>query len=216
MAARASPGLDTLPSSPGRLLQAACTADSSQGWQLLPQCHVPDQERGLAAGSANLRTVEVHEYVPGAQLFSSLHNDHGSLITMDVMLSGPGSFGGGEFTTMLPTLQTHPLEAGDALIFVSHKYHGVQPVLQGRRRVLVLELWDSWRCRKKTRCASAGAGAPWADHRYMDKLGALAQRLQDTVRGDGWSGGGRTHQRDLPVPTDHQARLPHPALPCPA
>ncbi|CAD7928677.1 unnamed protein product [Amoebophrya sp. A25] len=30
---------------------------------------------------------------------------------------------------------------GDALLFVSHKYHCVQPVTRGTRRVLVLEFW---------------------------------------------------------------------------
>ena len=37
--------------------------------------------------------------------------------------------------------QRHCLERGDALVFVSHKFHSVSPVTTGCRRVLVAELW---------------------------------------------------------------------------
>jgi hypothetical protein len=30
---------------------------------------------------------------------------------------------------------------GDAVVFVSHKYHSVTPVLRGRRKVLIVEYW---------------------------------------------------------------------------
>lgn len=36
----------------------------------------------------------------------------------------------------------HPLSVGDGVVFVSHKYHSIQPVLSGVRRSLVIELWD--------------------------------------------------------------------------
>ena len=41
----------------------------------------------------------------------------------------------------VPELE-HAFERGDALIFPSYKYHGVSRVESGRRRVLVLELWN--------------------------------------------------------------------------
>ena len=33
----------------------------------------------------------------------------------------------------------HPLSTGDGVVFVSHKYHSVQPVIRGVRRRLVVE-----------------------------------------------------------------------------
>lgn len=39
------------------------------------------------------------------------------------------------------SLKQHQFELGDALVFVSHKYHCVGPVTAGRRRVLVTELF---------------------------------------------------------------------------
>ena len=56
-------------------------------------------------------------------------------------------------------IKQHIFEQGDALVFVSHKYHCVSPVLSGLRRVLVTELWGrssrccAHRCESlKTRC----------------------------------------------------------------
>ena len=39
-------------------------------------------------------------------------------------------------------MKEHVFERGDALVFVSHKYHCVAPVTHGERRVLVIELWE--------------------------------------------------------------------------
>lgn len=33
------------------------------------------------------------------------------------------------------------LKPGDAVVFPSHKYHCVQPVKEGTRQVMILELW---------------------------------------------------------------------------
>ena len=86
------------------------------------------------------------------------------------MLSTPGvDFEGGTFSTLEPdgTLQTHPFERGDLIIFNSHKYHCVQPVTSGERRVLVCELWEGLprRCARRCRtpwgpCECAFAPAP--------------------------------------------------------
>ena len=63
------------------------------------------------------------------------HLDYGSLITIDFMLSDTSEFEGGQFHTLEPDgqLQPHTFERGDAIIFLSHKYHCVTPVTAGRR-----------------------------------------------------------------------------------
>eukprot|EP00434_Breviolum_minutum_P010356 symbB.v1.2.009137.t1/scaffold577.1/size258142/12 len=79
---------------------------------------------------------------PGGGLRDPYHYDVGSLITVDVMLEEAEA--GGEFQTSeskVKGLMTHRFEAGDALVFLGHKYHCVNPVTKGRRRVLVVELW---------------------------------------------------------------------------
>mgnify|MGYP002632737795 CR=1 FL=1 len=90
------------------------------------------------------RCVEYHVVEPGGSLPFVHHYDHGSLITIDVMLSHSDEFEGGQFQTLETdgTMVTHAFEQGDALIFVSHKPHCVQPVKSGRRNVLVVELWE--------------------------------------------------------------------------
>ena len=91
------------------------------------------------------------------------HYDKGSLVTVDVMLEAAKS--GGIFETV-ETVQllgveaeggagsdagrggervktkSHIMMPGDALVFVSHKYHRVTRVEEGQRRVLVVELWS--------------------------------------------------------------------------
>ena len=40
------------------------------------------------------------------------------------------------------------------VLFVSHKEHNVKPVTRGRRRVLVLELWQGDACSCPHRCCT--------------------------------------------------------------
>ena len=99
---------------------------------------VPEQDVGC-------RCIEYHEVRAGGGLPDPYHHDIGSLVTVDVMLSDPAAdFEGGEFHTLESdgSMKPHAFgRMGDALMFVSHKYHCVQPVRAGLRRVLVLELW---------------------------------------------------------------------------
>ena len=95
-----------------------------------------------------VRCVEYHQVQLGGALPEHTHMDRGSLATVDILLSEPGvDFEGGEFRTLESdgTLLPHQFggrdRPGDALLFVSHKYHCVQPVCKGLRRVLVIELW---------------------------------------------------------------------------
>ena len=62
-------------------------------------------------------------------------------------------------------MQRHAFEQGDALVFVSHKYHCVAPVESGERRVLVIELWEGdekacpHRCTERSGTCMLGAEA---------------------------------------------------------
>ncbi|KOO28058.1 hypothetical protein Ctob_004510 [Chrysochromulina tobinii] len=94
-----------------------------------------------------IRCVESLLYHAGGKL--KLHTDSESIYTIVVMLSEPcaGAFTGGDFVIRESTdrssdalLRAAP-KKGDAIIFDSNILHGVDTVLLGERRVLVLELW---------------------------------------------------------------------------
>ena len=119
-----------------RLVDACEEANRAHGWRMLERATTPVAPR----------CVEYHTVEPGGSLPYPHHHDAGSLVTIDVMLSDPHvDFEGGEFSTLEADgeLQRHAdFEKGDALIFVSHKFHCVGPVTSGRRHVLVMELWE--------------------------------------------------------------------------
>lgn len=111
------------------------------------------------ASRLNFRTVEYHEYESQGRLAATKHYDAGSLITLDIMLADPGNdFKGGELVMPQPTGEATAinLKKGDAALFLSHKFHNVQPVHQGRRTVLVLELWDGPEPTCPHRCQTLG------------------------------------------------------------
>jgi hypothetical protein len=91
----------------------------------------------------NIRVVEYHQMDEFGELADPKHYDLNSLLTMDIMLSEEGAFEGGELQTKEADgrLLQHEFNQGDALIFVSHKYHCVGKVRSGRRNVMVLEFW---------------------------------------------------------------------------
>ena len=49
---------------------------------------------------------------------------------------------------------------GDALVFVSHKFHSVTPVTSGKRSVLVLEFWEGDEKKCNHRCNRRQPGCP--------------------------------------------------------
>ena len=116
-----------------KLISTAREVDA-QHWQLLRTATAPVVPR----------CVEYHTVDAGGSLPFPTHYDTGSLVTIDVMCSDPSEFEGGKFGTLEAdgTVRYYPFEKGDALCFVSHKYHHVQPVTAGRRHVLVMELWE--------------------------------------------------------------------------
>ena len=101
--------------------------------------------------SLNVRVAEYHEMEVGGALRNAEHYDIGSLVTVDIMLQEATE--GAIFQTLESSVQDingsaesylrpHPFQAGDALVFVSHKYHCVSPLLAGSRKVLVIEFWN--------------------------------------------------------------------------
>lgn len=80
----------------------------------------------------------------GGGLHTKRHCDHGSLLTIDIMLTNPAEIEGGVLQTLEPdgTMLSHDWEQGDALVFLSHKYHSVSELRRGLRNVLVCEFWQ--------------------------------------------------------------------------
>lgn len=128
-----------LPAIRSKLIQAARRAEEQADWGVLV---------GGAREAANVRCVECHTVQRHGSLPWVQHMDHGSLVTIDVMLSDPSrDFEGGTFQTLEPDgrLRQHEAEfarKGDCLVFCSHKPHCVAPVSRGCRQVLVCELWE--------------------------------------------------------------------------
>ena len=116
-----------LPEFHAKLWAAAQWVDTQHGWGVL------DNERRQVA----LRCAEHHTVLRSGGLPIERHYDHGSLITMDIMLSHTSEFEGGTFRTLEPSgeLAAHPFERGDLNVFLSHKYHCVDPVAGGTRQV---------------------------------------------------------------------------------
>ena len=135
-----------------RIADLARRADTEQGWGLLADKTFGGSLAPVAAGAGAcactqervcIRCVEYHDYTESGALKHRKHYDRGSLITVGIMLSHTKDFEGGAFQTLEAdgTMRQHAYEQGDALVFVSHKYHGVAPVTAGRRTVLITEFW---------------------------------------------------------------------------
>ena len=149
----------------GRLAKASCAVTGAALWsttylstdrrfnQRFPELLQRMLTAARAADVANFgdfgsravlkpRVVEYHTVTPGGALKHEQHYDSGSIYTFDVMLARPGDdFDGGEF---IGDAGDEPafVNAGDAIVFCSHKHHCVLPVTRGTRRVLVVEFWE--------------------------------------------------------------------------
>lgn len=113
-----------------KLIEAARLVDS-QHWGLLDDNDI------------SVRVAEFHRMGTRGTLGDSRHYDQDSIITIDVMLSDSSEYEGGHLRTeeLDGSFVTPKFEQGDAVVFVSHKYHCVSEVTRGIRNVLVLELW---------------------------------------------------------------------------
>lgn len=154
-----------------RIRRLALTQIKVNGWKF----------QGHNLSMFNVRVAEYHDMYKGGSLPYPEHYDIGSLVTVDIMLQKPES--GAEFQTLErsgvgkqdsgesksdgATLQSHPFEVGDALVFVSHKYHSVTPLTRGNRKVLVVEFWHG----KQRRCG----------HRCDKPFGICAFRDRDST-----------------------------------
>lgn len=166
-----------------RIAALARHVDAEVGWGLLEGIPFGGAAAGLsvagaegaAAGSSiNIRVVEWHEYWHEATLCQREHFDRGSLITVGMMLSSTDDFEGGAFQTLEAdgTMKTHTYEQGDALVFVSHKYHCVAPVTNGKRNVMIVELWRGPERHCAHRCTEPVlAQCPYSVHAsYVDRM----------------------------------------------
>jgi len=128
----------------------------------LPQLHARVRAAALAVDRehwnvtsgvehVNFRVAEYHTMhatlggrPTGGGLHTKRHCDHGSLVTIDILLSDPAEIEGGVLQTLEADgkLLSYTWEQGDALVFLSHKYHSVSELTRGTRNVLVCELWQ--------------------------------------------------------------------------
>jgi hypothetical protein len=130
------------------ILNVVSRASVNAGWHPYPK-HL------------GLRCIEVLEYHSGGEL--KLHTDSESIFTVVIMLSDTtDDFTGGDFVIQrnnsatsacgTPVMVRSRPKQGDGIMFDSNAMHGVDRILTGQRRVLVLELWpyhDSQRGQKR-------------------------------------------------------------------
>ena len=122
-----------------------------------------------------VRVIELHSVERNGSLADIHHCDIGSLVTIDVMLTVPDvDYTGGQFGTLEKDgeLHMHPFEYGDAVVFPSHKYHCVQPVTGGNRKVMVIELWHG-----RTRDCAHRCLFPYGDCKYSVKQSKIEKYL---------------------------------------
>ena len=151
--------------------------------RMLPELHSRIREAALAvdrehwnvtadAAHVNYRVVEYHtmkadldgEPTRGG-LHTKRHCDQGSLITVDTLLTDPTEIDGGVLQTLEAdgTLLSHEWQRGDALVFLSHKYHCVSELTRGTRNVLVCELWEGTENLTPTRNEEERWNGEWKD-----------------------------------------------------
>ncbi|GMI44865.1 hypothetical protein TrCOL_g12700 [Triparma columacea] len=98
----------------------------------------------LGMNTLSIRVAEVWTYSVEGGLLDDYHFDTDSIMTIVTLLSDPGDFDGGEFQTYEcdNTQLSYGMQKGDGVCFVSHKYHNISRVTRGRRKSLVVELWE--------------------------------------------------------------------------
>ena len=148
-----------LPNLYNRILRFVRRVDTKESWNLLRYSHEHDR--------LQVRCTEYHQVSPGGALTQYQHKDTGSLVTIDCLLTDTSEFTGGQFCVMQATgasasvsspsavgsdgdldlwewtnMEPQRFDKGDAIVFPSHKFHNITPLLSGRRAVLVMELWE--------------------------------------------------------------------------
>lgn len=125
----------------GKLLHFAEQAWEAGDWSG-PNGPLRNLKHGIAGLS--IRVAELWQYEEKGGLTDPFHYDTDSILTIVALLSDSGDFDGGAFRTYESdnTHLVHRMEQGDAICFVSYKYHNVTEVTRGARRSLVMELWQ--------------------------------------------------------------------------
>eukprot|EP01134_Creolimax_fragrantissima_P000910 CFRG0910T1 len=139
-----------LPGLKERILLQAKAISAQQGWNLF------DKDSDDMYG---VRVAEYHHMGKHGALPDPKHYDLDSLVTVDIMLTTQGvDYDGGCLQTEESDKSiVRPLfEAGDAVVFVSHKPHHVTPVTKGVRHVLVVEIWKGRDSQCAHRCEAFG------------------------------------------------------------
>ena len=80
-------------------------------------------------------------------------------------------------------LRGHEWEQGDALVFLSHKYHSVSELTRGTRNVLVCELWQGTESHAPSRDEQERWNGEWKDGEWRRNLEPNAGLV--TVAGNG-------------------------------
>lgn len=176
-----------------KLIDVAIEADVINGWNILTnnvnyfgydvdkdvntQVAFNSTSTKLDEVKSNLRVrvVELHSVDKNGSLADTHHCDIGSLVTIDVMLTAPDvDYTGGQFGTLEKDgkLHMHTFEYGDVVVFPSHKYHCVQPVTSGNRKVMVIELWHG-----KTRNCAHRCLLPYGDCTYSTMQSKIEKYL---------------------------------------
>jgi len=119
--------IKAIPSLVDRRLFSDDNLDNEQNKELHDECLQDIQ----------VRCAEIHTALEGGSLNDPGHFDSGSVVTVDILLSG--EFQGGAMTM---SGQEIDFQVGDALIFPSYKYHTVGKITGGVRECLVMEFWN--------------------------------------------------------------------------
>lgn len=125
-----------------KLLRAMVDAHRRGGWA--GEAERPGPLGDVDVRRLSIRVVELWEYDVQGGLVDDYHYDAGSIITIVCLVNDDSEFLGGVFRTFESDGKhlEHRLCRGDVVCFVSHKYHNITPVLSGRRKSLVIELWQ--------------------------------------------------------------------------
>lgn len=130
----------------GKILKFAQTAWNEAGWTGTKDAPGPLYDIAMKGGlrTLNVRCVEAWTYTVGGGLVDKYHNDTDSVLTLVCLLSDPSDFDGGAFRTWESdgTHMVHAMAEGDAICFLSHKFHNIVPLTRGVRKSLVIELWQ--------------------------------------------------------------------------
>jgi len=132
------------PNCVGKMLQFAAQAWEEADWS--GNTEKPGPLFAVKGGvpSLSIRVVEHWKYNVGGGLFDPLHYDTDSILTIVALLNDAEEFDGGCFRTNESdgSQLEHPLQKGDVICFISHKFHNITALTRGVRKSLVIELWQ--------------------------------------------------------------------------